>query len=83
MFIIKIVRNLINLFDIFQQQKIITFLKKKISTDEEIEIFDVGAHFGETVKLFNKNFKIKKIHCFEASPINFNILIKNIKKEFR
>ena len=79
MIIIRLVRALINIFDIFQQQKIINFFKKKISIKKKIEFFDVGAHFGETVKLFYKNFKIKKIHCFEASPINFDILKKNIK----
>ena len=78
--IISLVRNLINIFDIFQQRKIIKFIKTKFVEKKEIEVFDVGAHFGETIKLFNKNFKIKKIHCFEASPINFDILEKNIKK---
>jgi len=80
MIIISIVRNLINIFDIFQQKKIINFFKKNISIKEKIQIFDVGAHFGETVLLFNRNFKIKKIHCFEASPVNYFILNKNIKK---
>ncbi len=78
--IISLVRNLINIFDIFQQRKIIKFIKTKFVEKKEIEVIDVGAHFGETVKLFNNNFKIKKIHCFEASPINFDILQKNIKK---
>ena len=43
-------------------------------------LFDVGSHYGETVKLFSKNFKIKKIHCFEASPYNFEKLFQIIKK---
>ena len=79
--IISLVRNLINIFDIFQQRKIIKFIKTKFVEKKEIEVIDVGAHFGETIKLFSKNFKIKKIHCFEASPINFDILQKNIKKD--
>ncbi len=79
MIIVRLVRALINIFDIFQQRKIINFFKKKISITKEIEFFDVGSHFGETVELFYKNFKIKKIHCFEASPINFDILKKNIE----
>jgi FkbM family methyltransferase len=79
MIVIRLVRALINVFDIFQQRKIIKFFKNKISIKKEIEIFDVGSHFGETVKLFYKNFKISKIHCFEASPLNFSILKKNIK----
>ena len=79
MIIIRLVRTLINIFDIFQQRKIIKFFRNKILKKKEIEIFDIGSHFGETVKLFYKNFKISKIHCFEASPLNFNILKKNVK----
>ena len=79
MIIIKLVRNLINIFDNFQQKKIINFFKTNISFKKQINIFDVGAHFGETVKLFNKNFEISKFYCFEASPINFENLKKNIK----
>ena len=79
MIIIKLVRNLISLFDNFQQKKIINFFKKKISPNEKIIFFDVGAHHGETVKLFHKNFKKAKFYCFEASPLNFESLKKNIK----
>ena len=43
-------------------------------------IFDVGAHHGETIKKFNKKLSIKKIYSFEASPVNFRILLKNINK---
>ena len=43
-------------------------------------MFDVGAHFGETVRLFNKNLNIKKIYSFEASPKNFQMLQKNISE---
>mgnify|MGYP006100167543 CR=1 FL=1 len=79
--IISLVRSLINIFDFFQQRKIIKFIKVKFFKKKEIEIFDVGAHFGETARLFYKNFKIKKIHCFEASSINFNVLKKNVEKK--
>ena len=57
--IISLVRSLINIFDFFQQRKIIKFIKAKFFKKKEIEVFDVGAHFGETVRLFYKNFKIK------------------------
>tara|TARA_B100000959_G_scaffold285116_1_gene358792 strand:- start:3553 stop:4269 length:717 start_codon:yes stop_codon:yes gene_type:complete len=77
MFFINLVRNLVNIFDFFQQKKIIKFFKKNLN--KEIVLFDVGGHFGETIKLFYKNFKIKKIHSFEASPDNFKILLKNLK----
>ena len=41
-------------------------------------IFNVGAHHGETIKLFYKKLKLKKIYSFEASPKNFEILNRNI-----
>ena len=78
MFLVKLIRFILNFFDNFQQKKIINFLKRKLHQD--LIIIDVGSHYGETIKLFCKNFKIKKIHCFEASPNNFKILLKKIKK---
>ena len=74
----KIIVNILNFFDYFQQKKIIKFFKKNIKN--EIILFDIGSHFGETVKLFNNNFKLKEFHCFEASPLNFKILSQNIDK---
>ena len=75
---INLIRFTLNIFDNFQQQKIIKFFKKKLNKD--LMIIDVGSHYGETAKLFCKNFKIKKIHCFEASPDNYKILLRNIKR---
>ena len=74
----KIIVNILNFFDYFQQKKIIKFFKKNIKN--EIILFDIGSHFGETVKLFNSNFRLKEFHCFEASPLNFKILSQNIDK---
>ena len=78
MHLIKLVRSILNFFDFFQQKKIIKFFKHSLKND--LTLFDVGSHYGETVKLFFKNFKIKDLHCFEASPLNFKILSTNIKK---
>ena len=78
MYFINLIRFTLNFFDNFQQKKIINFFKKKLNTD--LIIIDVGSHYGETVKLFFKNFKVKKVHCFEASPNNYEILAKNIKR---
>ena len=78
MYFINLIRFTLNFFDNFQQKKIINFFKKKLNTD--LIIIDVGSHYGETVKLFFKNFKVKKVHCFEASPNNYEILSKNIKR---
>ena len=75
---ILIVRKILNIFDTFQQKKIINTLKKNSSGS--LIIFDVGSHMGETVKLFSDNFDIKKIHCFEASNQNFITLQDNLVK---
>ena len=81
MFYSKLIINLLNILDYFQQKKIIKLITGKFF--KPIILFDVGAHYGETIKLFNNHLKIKKIYAFEASPLNFDILRKNIlKKKF-
>ena len=72
----KLIIIILNFLDYFQQKKIISFFKKNLRN--EIILFDIGSHYGETVKLFSNNFRIKEFHCFEASPLNFKILSKNI-----
>ena len=66
----------IYLIDLIHKNKIINFLKKKLP-NKSLKIIDVGAHHGETVKLFIKNFKIEKICCYEPSKNNFLKLKKN------
>ncbi len=39
----------------------------------------MGSHHGETVSLFSRKFELGQFYCFEASPINFNVLKKNIE----
>jgi len=41
-------------------------------------IFDVGAHFGVTCKIFHKNFPNSKIYAFEPFPEAFSILKKEL-----
>ena len=80
----KITLIIIKLFDFFHKQKIINFLKKNSNLNFDI-IIDIGAHKGESIKLFLKYFKSKKLISFEASPINYEILkynINSIKKKF-
>ena len=62
-------------FDYFHKKKIINFIKRKI--DKVDSIIDVGAHHGESIKLFLKNFKILNIYAFEPSPESFKNLIIN------
>ena len=79
MFLTSLVRIILNKFDYFQQKKILKFLKKRLN--KNITVIDVGAHHGETISMFNKNFHIKELHAFEASPINFKILVKKFDKK--
>ena len=74
----KIILLGMSLFDYSYQKKWIKFLKKNKYNNFKL-LIDVGAHKGESIKLFSKNFIIKKIISFEASPINFEYLKKKIK----
>ena len=78
MFYSRLIIVILNFFDYFQQKKIIELIKKKFA--RPLVIFDVGAHHGETIRLFRKKLKIEKIYSFEPSPKNFEILDKNISK---
>ena len=75
--LINVIRFFLNFFYYFKKIKILKFLKKKLKV--KIIFFDVGAHYGETLKLFSKKFDIQEIHCFEASPINFKFLSQESK----
>ena len=68
--------NLLKYFDFLNQSKVFKFLKKKGYKKFDI-FFDVGAHRGETIKLFLNNFSIKKIYSFEPLKENFSFLKKN------
>ena len=69
--------KVLSIFDFFHQKKIIKFLHKKGFKNFNI-FLDVGAHKGESINLFLKNFKIKTIYSFEASPITFKLLSDKI-----
>ena len=66
----NLVMFFLGIFDKFHNKKIINFLKSENIKQFNV-FFDIGAHNGETIILFNKYFKIKKLYSFEASPINF------------
>ncbi len=71
--------------DLYYQLKLFKFLKKNNFMNFDI-FFDVGAHKGESIILFSRNFNIKKIYSFEPSPINYRELEKNkeiIKSKFK
>ncbi len=66
----------LNFLDFFQQKKILKLINNKFT--KPIVVFDIGAHHGETIKLFTKKLKIEKIFSFEASPKNYQILEKKV-----
>jgi len=70
---------ILNFVDFFYQKKIINYFKQNIGTNIKL-LLDVGAHKGETIKIFLKNFNIEKIYSFEASKLNYEELISNTKK---
>ena len=74
---IYLIRKILNFFDYFQQKKILSILKIKIKNKPVL--FDVGAHYGETINTFKKNFNFQEIHSFEVSEKNFNILTRKYK----
>ena len=72
---LKILDFLVSLIDKSNKNKITAFLKRKTS-NKKLIIFDVGAHKGETLKIFINNFDIERILCFEPNKSVFNILVK-------
>ena len=66
-------------FDFLYKRKILFGLKKLLGKDLKI-IFDVGAHNGESILLFNKNFNFFKVYTFEPLKTNFLKLKINTKK---
>ena len=55
--LINFIRNFLNLFDYFNQIKVINYFKKQKNYPRVF--FDVGAHHGETIKLFHTYLKKK------------------------
>ena len=68
---------ILSLFDYFHKTKIINFIKKKFYKINML--IDVGAHHGESVQLFAKNFKTNSIYSFEPSLVNFQKLLSNVR----
>ena len=68
--------KILSICDFYYQKKLFSFLKSRGYKNFDV-LFDIGAHHGESIKRFLKNFKIKNIYSFEASDKNFSILQKN------
>ena len=72
-FFLNILNFLINLIDYYNKKKIINYFKFNLSRSK-LNIFDIGAHKGETIDLFLNNFNIDKIYAFEPNYELFNYL---------
>ncbi len=72
---INFLHFLISFVDFLNKKKIINFFKKKFQKNINVMI-DVGAHHGETIKLFNKEFNINSIISFEPNIKSYNKLLK-------
>ena len=79
---LKIFEILINIIDYQNKKKIINFLKKNLE-NTFLKVLDVGAHKGETVNFFLKNFKIDKIYAFEPNRDLYLDLKKNINLKIK
>jgi FkbM family methyltransferase len=51
------------------------FVQKKLITISEPVIFDVGAHFGESVQRYKARFPQATLYCFEPSPASYQTLL--------
>jgi FkbM family methyltransferase len=53
--------------------------QKYLMRSADITVFDAGAHFGETVVIYNKLFKNPSIYSFEPFLSSFEVLKRNVK----
>ncbi len=76
--LLKILMIFISIIDRKNKLKIIKYFKNNIG-NQSITVLDIGAHKGETIDLFYKNFNISKIYSFEPN-INLFKGLKSKKK---
>jgi len=74
----RLAKFFLSLFDLKNKKKICKYFlgenNGRIQT-----LIDVGAHHGESIRFFKKNFSINKIYAFEPSIDNFKILKEKVK----
>ena len=69
--------QVLKFFDFFHKKIIFFFEKNKILT---LKLYLKIAHKGETIELYIKHFKIKKLYSFEPSYLSFNYLKRKINE---
>ena len=75
---LRFLELLIGIVDKSNKNLIVKFLKDK-TLNRKIVALDVGAHKGETLEIFLKNFNIEKIFCFEPNRKIYEKLKNKIK----
>lgn len=78
-FFLKLFLIFTEIIDYKNKSKVIKYLKNKLKKTNLV-IFDIGAHKGETIDLFLKNFHLKKIYSFEPNTLLFKLLEKKYLK---
>ena len=73
-------KKILIVFDYFHKKKIINKIKNIDNKNYFKVILDVGAHEGESIDLFLKNFRVDTIYSFEPSEQTFKKLLKNSEK---
>ena len=69
----KFTKFCLSFFDNLNKTKFLKYFEKK-KNKKIAHFIDVGAHHGESIKLFSKYFKIQKVLAFEPSIENFYTL---------
>ena len=75
-----LIKKVLIFFDYFHKKKIINKIKNIDNKNYFKVILDVGAHEGESIDLFLKNFRVDTIYSFEPSEPTFKKLLKNSEK---
>ncbi len=63
----------------FDESYLFTKITEKYIYDRKVVLIDVGANIGISTLYFAKKYPFRGIICVEASPLNFEILRKNVK----
>ena len=80
-----LIKKILAFFDFSHKKKIIRNLKRINPNGSFKVVLDVGAHEGESIELFLKNFDVEHIYSFEPSEFTFKTLTKNcenLRKKF-
>ena len=76
----KLIRKILQFHLRFTEQDELSKVLNDLGLKEDLMIFDVGAHKGQTSSHFFKLFPQSFIHAFEPSPYLFAEIEKNLSK---